>query len=67
MQAKMDSQDYKLTEDFLQHARVDEGQLEKDQEHRPNPSKIEKAKKLPLETDTYVKTQKQLEQARIES
>ena len=68
MQAKIESEDYKLTEDFLQHARVDDKNNDDDNlQQRPNPSKIEKAKKMPLETDTYAKTQKQLEQARIES
>jgi hypothetical protein len=56
MQAKIDSTDYKLTEDFLTHARVDDHIETSTTADLPDPSKIEKAKKMPAETDTYIKT-----------
>ena len=62
MQAKIESTDYKLTEDFLTHARVDDHiETSTTAAHLPDPSKIEKARKLQVETDNYIKTQKQLE------
>lgn len=55
MQAKIDSADYKLTENFLNHARADEVPTAHVTQH--DPSKIEKARKLPVvDTDNYIKT-----------
>lgn len=57
MQAKIESTDYKLTEDFLTHARVDDHiETSTTAAHLPDPSKIEKARKMPAETDNYIKT-----------
>ena len=55
MQAKIDSADYKLTENFLTHARSNEAPSAHVTQH--DPSKIEKARKLPVvDTDNYIKT-----------
>ena len=58
MKAKIESEDYKLTENFLNHARVDNGAEAAPPKH--DPSKIEKAKKIvhssTASTENYIKT-----------